>query len=358
MRRRSGLAVSLLIAALAAGVFTALAIADTAPPGGTTTAQTVTGVTPTTTAVAATTTTVTTTVATTTAAATPLQAGVTIGGVEVGGLAPEDARTAVQNAVDRPVRLRYGRTTILIAPELLGVTAGIDRALSLAEVTDPGTPVPLHVGIRRARVASFVAKVVSRFSRQPVDAHLYLRHLKPVIRPSKPGTRFVLRPIVDEIVRSLARNERPTIRLKPTLIKPKVSDKSFASVIVIRRGSNRLYLYKRAKLDRVFNVATGQVTYLTPLGRFHIVVMWKNPWWYPPKSPWAKGEKPVPPGPGNPLGTRWMGISSPGVGIHGTPDAASIGYSVSHGCVRMRVPDAEWLFDHVDVGTTVFIVSA
>ena len=66
----------------------------------------------------------------------------------------------------------------------------------------------------------------------------------------------------------------------------------------------------------------------------------------------------MPPGPGNPLGTRWMGISSPYVGIHGTPDAASVGYSASHGCVRMLIPEAEWLFNHVDVGTPVFIVAA
>jgi lipoprotein-anchoring transpeptidase ErfK/SrfK len=52
-----------------------------------------------------------------------------------------------------------------------------------------------------------------------------------------------------------------------------------------------------------------------------------------------------------------MGISSPGVGIHGTPDPASIGYSVSHGCVRMLIAEAEWLFQRVDVGTTVFIVA-
>ena len=66
----------------------------------------------------------------------------------------------------------------------------------------------------------------------------------------------------------------------------------------------------------------------------------------------------MPARPGNPLGTRWMGISSPGVGIHGTPEPGSIGYSVSHGCIRMRIPDAEWLFERVAVGTTVFIVSA
>jgi lipoprotein-anchoring transpeptidase ErfK/SrfK len=53
-----------------------------------------------------------------------------------------------------------------------------------------------------------------------------------------------------------------------------------------------------------------------------------------------------------------MGLSAPGVGIHGTPDAASIGYSASHGCIRMRIADAEWLFRHVQLGTTVFIVGA
>ena len=60
--------------------------------------------------------------------------------------------------------------------------------------------------------------------------------------------------------------------------------------------------------------------------------------------------------PGNPLGTRWMGISAPGVGLHGTPDAASVGYSASHGCIRMRIPDAEWLFVHVRVGSPVWII--
>ena len=51
------------------------------------------------------------------------------------------------------------------------------------------------------------------------------------------------------------------------------------------------------------------------------------------------------------------GCRRPYVGIHGTPDAASIGYSASHGCIRMRIPDAEWLFQHVKIGTPVFIIN-
>ena len=128
-------------------------------------------------------------------------------------------------------------------------------------------------------------------------------------------------------------------------------------MITINRSTNRLTLYDDGKLYRTFPVATGQAIYPTPRGTFHIVVKYRNPWWYPPtSSSWAQGLKPVPPGPSNPLGTRWMGISAPGVGIHGTDAPASIGYSASHGCVRMQVPDAEWLFDHVDIGTTVHIV--
>ena len=143
----------------------------------------------------------------------------------------------------------------------------------------------------------------------------------------------------------------------PPSVAPTVTPASFPHVIVIRRGSHELTLYRRAAFVRRFPVATGQSIYPTPLGRFEIVTKWRDPWWYPPAgSAWAAGEKPIPPGPSNPLGTRWMGLSAPYVGIHGTPNAASIGYSASHGCIRMRISDAEWLFDHVDLGTTVFIV--
>ena len=105
-------------------------------------------------------------------------------------------------------------------------------------------------------------------------------------------------------------------------------------------------------------MATGQAIYPTPTGDWHVVDMQRDPWWYPPTSDWAKDAKPIPPGPGNPLGTRWMGLNVYGVGIHGTPDDASIGYSASHGCIRMHISDAEWLFDHVRIGTPVFIRDA
>ena len=132
--------------------------------------------------------------------------------------------------------------------------------------------------------------------------------------------------------------------------------KTFGPIIVIDRGSNTLRLYRGPKPWRMFRVATGSPYYPTPSGAWKVVVKQRFPWWYPPPSDWARGLSPVPPGPGNPLGTRWMGLSASAVGIHGTPDAASIGYSASHGCIRMNVPEAEWLFERVRIGTPVIVV--
>jgi len=158
----------------------------------------------------------------------------------------------------------------------------------------------------------------------------------------------------------LKTHDREPVELPFDEIPAAVTEQDLGEAIVIRRGSNELLFYRlgeRAKLLREFRVATGRSSYPTPLGRYEVVTKQANPWWYPPSgSDWAKDAKPIPPGPGNPLGTRWLGISAPYVGIHGTPDAASIGYSASHGCIRMLIPQVEWLFNRVDLGTPVFIV--
>jgi lipoprotein-anchoring transpeptidase ErfK/SrfK len=139
-------------------------------------------------------------------------------------------------------------------------------------------------------------------------------------------------------------------------IDPTRTRKTIGPIVVIDRSANTLVLYDGARKVRAFRVATGSPYYPTPSGTWRIVDKQLWPTWYPPASDWAKGLKPVPPGPGNPLGTRWMGLNAYAVGIHGTPDAASIGYSASHGCIRMQVWEAEWLFDRVRLGTPVVIV--
>ena len=284
--------------------------------------------------------------------------GVTIAGIDVGGLAADVAAATVEEQFAEPLQLKLGETEVLVTPDLLAATPVVDRAVQRALVAQPYTAVSLGISLVPGTIADFVAKLAQRFDRAPADSKLALRHLRPWLSKERAGRKLDQRSAVRDINLALANGKREDIRLATTALKPKVTRRNFGPVMVIRRGSNRLLLYSGMKYRRFFAVATGQRQYPTPLGRFSIVVKWRNPWWYPPDSPWAEGQEPVPPGPNNPLGTRWMGLSAPGVGIHGTPSDGSIGYSVSHGCIRMHIPQAEWLFNHVTVGTTVFIVAA
>jgi lipoprotein-anchoring transpeptidase ErfK/SrfK len=205
-----------------------------------------------------------------------------------------------------------------------------------------------------------VKQLDRRVARPAQNAQLVgLSDLAPSFTPAKPGQRVDRPTMVRQITRALRstfRNVQLEVKVVP--VQPKLTADDYGSIVVIRRGSNRLYLYDGATHVRTFTVATGLPEYPTPLGTFEIIVKERNPTWNPPDSDWAQGAEPIPPGPGNPLGTRWMGISSPAVGIHGTPDAASLGYSRSHGCIRMAISEAEWLFEQVEVGTPVYIVSA
>jgi len=282
--------------------------------------------------------------------------GVEIGGVAVGGLTPDLATTAVEQAFQTPVEFEFDTTRVLVTPDLLGAKAAVADAVTLATTAPPDTQVPLGVMVDQSVTTAFMGKLAKRLGRAPVDAKLFLRGGRPFITKEQAGRKLDQRQAVRDAVAALTANSREPIALVARLVKARVTRANFGPVIVIHRDRNALFLYRGMRYWRAFAVATGQNQYPTPLGRFTIVVKWRNPWWYPPPSPWAKGQKPIPPGPNNPLGTRWMGLSAPGVGIHGTPSDGSIGYSVSHGCIRMHIPEAEWLFNHVAVGTTVFIV--
>ena len=283
--------------------------------------------------------------------------GVTIGHVLVGWLTPREATDLVRKTFDRPLPLVINpNRTIRVAPSVLGAHAQIEKAIRRARAARPGVTIPLDVDVSRARIRDYLLGL--RLDREPVDAAVKLHGLQPVVVKAQIGRHLKLLHTAYLVRVALKTHDRTPIALPFVVLRPQVERvKVKRTAIVIERGSNELRFYLDQKLDRTFPVATGQSAYPTPLGSFEIVVMERDPWWYPPDSTWAKGEKPIPPGPGNPLGTRWMGISAPNVGIHGTPDAASIGYSASHGCIRMRIPDAEWLFQHVQVGTPVFIVA-
>ena len=125
---------------------------------------------------------------------------------------------------------------------------------------------------------------------------------------------------------------------------------------MIDRSANTLKLFPGTRLVHRVRRRHRAVGLPDAVRHLPVVDMQENPWWYPPTSSWAQGSEAGPARAGQPARDALDGPRAPGVGIHGTPDDASIGYSRSHGCIRMHIPDAEWLFDHVDVGTPVVIL--
>lgn len=126
--------------------------------------------------------------------------------------------------------------------------------------------------------------------------------------------------------------------------------------ILVNRAQRMLYVYRGGKVIKTFRVAVGMPRFPTPRGNFKIVNKRINPTWVNPGSGWAKTmPNRIPPGPDNPLGTRAMDLNVSGIRIHGTPSAGSIGTAASHGCIRMRIPEAVQLFKIVKIGTPVEI---
>lgn len=118
--------------------------------------------------------------------------------------------------------------------------------------------------------------------------------------------------------------------------------------IVVSIADRKLALTEDGRVLKVYDVAVGKPSTPSPEGKYVVVNRLTNPTWYGPQGP-------VPPGKNNPIGTRWMGLSATGYGIHGTNAPNSIGRPASHGCIRMRQADLEELFDLVAVGTPVQI---
>jgi lipoprotein-anchoring transpeptidase ErfK/SrfK len=119
-------------------------------------------------------------------------------------------------------------------------------------------------------------------------------------------------------------------------------------VIVVSIPDRKLVLMENGAAKRVYPVAVGKSSTPSPAGQYTIVRRVSNP-------TYSHHGKVVAPGPKNPVGSRWMGLSTKGYGIHGTNEPNSIGKAASHGCIRMGNADLEELFALVQVGDAVEI---
>ena len=307
--------------------------------------------------------------------------GVTIGGVDVGGLDEEAAasqvRTNLETPLDKTVKVKYGDETFELTPNELDVDLDVNRMVDEAldasrdgslpsrvwrEVSGGEVDEAIHpqVDYNKDEVDHFINHVTNNVGRDPVDASvdpsggtLVPVAAKPGIAIDEAGLRRQVEEAIDDPVK---RTIEPDVeKVKPDVTTAEVAAK-YPTYIVVDRANFTVTLYQNLKEVKSYTVAIGAEGYDTPTGLYHIQDKQVDPVWNVPDSDWAGdlAGQTIPPGPDNPLKARWMGIYD-GAGFHGTADTASLGSAASHGCVRMAVPDVIDLYDRVDVGTPVYI---
>ena len=309
--------------------------------------------------------------------------GVTIAGVDVGGMKVGRARQAVADEVATPlqqtVRVRYRKRTFKLEPQQAGVKADVDgmvqealdksrdgnivsrvaRNLTGGEVD---ADVPVRVTYREQAVDRLVARVERKIERRPKDATVNFSGSGVEKVRGEDGIELradALHSAVGDELTHPSPGRTVTARVRRTKPKVGVNDlaKKYPVVVTINRGGFQLRVYKRLKLAQTYRIAVGQVGLETPAGLYHVQNKAINPAWHVPKSPWAGklGGTVVPGGtPQNPLKARWLGIFN-GAGIHGTDAIGSLGTAASHGCIRMAIPDVIQVYDEVPVGAPVYI---
>ena len=118
--------------------------------------------------------------------------------------------------------------------------------------------------------------------------------------------------------------------------------------VLVSIPDRKLAVMEGGEVIASFPVAVGAEESPSPTGEFQIVNRVSNPTYYRPGTV-------IPSGKDNPVGTRWIGLSQKGYGIHGTNAPRSVGHAASHGCIRLRNRDVERLFNMLRVGDTVEI---
>lgn len=308
--------------------------------------------------------------------------GVTIGGVNVGGMDEAEAKRAVSRQLLGPLRhslrVGYDGNSWKLPGEKLKVHAEIDAAVeeALDESRDGGLPtrlvryvsggeldkqIPVDVTYSRPAVNRFVRRVADAVDREAQDATVEPSADALSVVPAENGRKLrdnlLTRQLEAAVLNASADH---TIAARTHYTKPEVTTKEVAdaypSYLTLDRGTFTLRLWKDLKLAKTYTVAVGQEGLETPEGLYAIQEKEENPSWHVPNSAWAGdlAGQVIPPGPADPIKARWMGIYE-GAGIHGTEETWSLGSAASHGCVRMSIPDVEELYDQVEVGTPIFI---
>jgi lipoprotein-anchoring transpeptidase ErfK/SrfK len=307
--------------------------------------------------------------------------GVTIAGVDVGGMTRSEAVTAVREAaaitLSRPLKLRAeGHTWTVTLAELgrrSNAVGAVNRALGLSR--SMGTferfwhrfnddPVDQQVDLSYSgdgRVDAVLGRIARRVAVKPVSADITyddgaVRFVKP-----EPGRALDVAQARAKVRAALSAAGASHVTLPVDKVTPKVTTENMPRTIVVRVDENKLYLYEGFDVIGSWSVATAMPGWITPQGDWNLYRKAVNPTWYNPALDSWGADLPavVPGGPTAPMGTRALYITAPGlIRIHGTPADSSIGTYASHGCIRMHNWEVEELYPMVDVGTRVIVVGS
>jgi hypothetical protein len=308
--------------------------------------------------------------------------GVTVGGVDVGGMDEAEATVAVRRKLLAPLRhslvVSFDGQGWKLPGQKLKIRAEIDSAVEEAleasqeggfpdrlvryvsggEVDEQITP---QVNYSEPAINRFVRHVADEIDREPQNADVEPNPDGLEVVAGKNG-RKLRDNLLEKQLKDAVLNANAPHRIiaqvhatKPEITKSEVAAE-YPSYLTLDRGTFTLRLFQHLKLTKEYTVAVGMEGLETPEGLYHIQEKEENPVWHVPNSAWAGSlaGQTIPPGPADPIKARWMGIFE-GAGIHGTEETWSLGHAESHGCIRMAIPDVIELYDLVEVGTPIFI---
>ena len=310
--------------------------------------------------------------------------GVTVGGVDVGGLGERQALARLEDRIGspskRPLTVRVAGKHKKLTAERAGVQldlrGAIDDAMAAGRqgsfvargwraVTGGSVDrqIATPVSVDRRAVDKFVSGIAKDVNRPAVNAELAMSVSDVAVTPETKGRRLTGAAALERrIVRAFRTPHADrTLKAETATVKPKVTESDVWAqnplIVTVAHDAQTVRVFKKGDVVARYKVAVGSKEFPTPRGRFAVDRKEVNPVWNVPNSEWAGdlAGKRIPSGdPRNPLVARWVGISGP-VGFHGTKDLGSIGSRASKGCIRMRPPDVIDLHDRVDVGTPILI---
>jgi L,D-transpeptidase catalytic domain len=307
--------------------------------------------------------------------------GISIAGVDVSEMTRAEAIEAVQararEDLDREIVVFVKGERFTTTPRLLGRRAWVGRAVNEAMEASGGVAWverawrrfqddPLDVDIElslggESGVQRFVRRAARKVAVEPRNASIGIGDDGGLaFRESMAGSALDVRRAQRLLSKALS-GDSSIVRLSMHPVAARVREETMLPTIVVHVDTNRLDLYEGFQVTRSWDVATAKPGWITPVGEWSLYQKRENPTWYNPAlDSWgASMPAVVPGGPGNPMGTRALYITAPGlIRIHGTTSPDSIGRYASHGCIRMHNEQVEELYELVPVGAKVVIMGS